>query len=135
MSKDSDENDRRPHRGNSRSYEVGYGKPPKASQFRKGQSGNPRGRPRRRPSLAEAALQQLYRYVSVRGEPGKKVLGIDALVQNLAALAIQGNMRAFRMLLDVLKTLPPDEKVVPTLVTIRRTFVSPDGSEDDTDSE
>jgi hypothetical protein len=25
-------------------YEVGYGKPPKANQFRKGRSGNPRGR-------------------------------------------------------------------------------------------
>ena len=27
-------------------YEVGYGKPPKATQFSKGKSGNPRGRPR-----------------------------------------------------------------------------------------
>jgi Family of unknown function (DUF5681) len=27
-------------------YEVGYGKPPKAGQFRKGQSGNPKGRKR-----------------------------------------------------------------------------------------
>jgi Family of unknown function (DUF5681) len=28
-------------------YEVGYGKPPVASRFKKGQSGNPGGRPRR----------------------------------------------------------------------------------------
>ena len=28
---------------------VGYGQPPKASQFRKGQSGNPKGRPRKTP--------------------------------------------------------------------------------------
>jgi Family of unknown function (DUF5681) len=28
----------------TRSYEVGYGKPPKTNQFRKGRSGNPRGR-------------------------------------------------------------------------------------------
>jgi Family of unknown function (DUF5681) len=27
-------------------YQVGYGKPPVHSRFRKGQSGNPRGRPR-----------------------------------------------------------------------------------------
>jgi hypothetical protein len=27
-------------------FEVGYGKPPKATRFRKGQSGNPRGRKR-----------------------------------------------------------------------------------------
>ena len=27
-------------------YEVGYGKPPKANQFRKGRTGNPRGKRR-----------------------------------------------------------------------------------------
>lgn len=29
-----------------RNYDVGYGKPPKANQFKKGQSGNPKGRKR-----------------------------------------------------------------------------------------
>ena len=28
-------------------YEVGYGRPPAHTQFKKGQSGNPRGRPKR----------------------------------------------------------------------------------------
>jgi hypothetical protein len=28
-------------------YDVGFGKPPKASQFKKGQSGNPKGRPKK----------------------------------------------------------------------------------------
>lgn len=28
------------------SYEVGYGKPPSDKQFKKGQSGNPMGRPK-----------------------------------------------------------------------------------------
>lgn len=27
-------------------YEVGYGKPPKRTRFKKGQSGNPKGRPK-----------------------------------------------------------------------------------------
>ena len=27
-------------------YEVGFGKPPKSKQFRKGKSGNPKGRPK-----------------------------------------------------------------------------------------
>ena len=31
---------------NNNSYEVGYGKPPRSGQFRKGQSGNPKGRPK-----------------------------------------------------------------------------------------
>jgi hypothetical protein len=31
-------------RGNKAEYEVGYGKPPMANRFKKGQSGNPNGR-------------------------------------------------------------------------------------------
>ena len=40
-------------------YSVGYGRPPKASQFRKGQSGNPRGRPRTPKTIAEAFEKRL----------------------------------------------------------------------------
>ena len=29
-----------------RHYEVGYGRPPQAAQFKPGQSGNPKGRPK-----------------------------------------------------------------------------------------
>ncbi len=30
---------------NEADYEVGYGKPPRHTRFKKGRSGNPRGRP------------------------------------------------------------------------------------------
>jgi hypothetical protein len=32
-------------------YEVGFGKPPKRTQFRRGRSGNPYGRPPKKPDL------------------------------------------------------------------------------------
>lgn len=32
-------------------YDVGYGKPPASSRFRKGVSGNPKGRPRKSPEF------------------------------------------------------------------------------------
>ena len=38
--------DRKPRPPGPRDYEVGYGKPPKEHRFKKGQSGNPRGRPK-----------------------------------------------------------------------------------------
>ena len=38
------------------SYEVGYRKPPVGTRFKKGQSGNPAGRPRGTVNLATLAL-------------------------------------------------------------------------------
>jgi Family of unknown function (DUF5681) len=39
-------------------YEIGYGKPPKAYDFQKGQSGNPRGRPRKPPATVAAMIEK-----------------------------------------------------------------------------
>jgi hypothetical protein len=35
-------------RNSNRKYEVGHGKPPKATRFQKGKSGNPKGRPKKK---------------------------------------------------------------------------------------
>jgi hypothetical protein len=41
-------------RDNEGDYEVGYGKPPRDTRFKRGQSGNPRGRPSARLAVAAA---------------------------------------------------------------------------------
>ena len=46
-------------------YEVGYKKPPKATQFKKGQSGNSRGRPPRAKDNAELFNKILDEKVSI----------------------------------------------------------------------
>ena len=52
-------------------YEVGYGRPPKGGQFRKGVSGNPLGRPKRAPDLESEMVRQANLKVPVQ-ERGKR---------------------------------------------------------------
>ncbi len=91
---------------------VGYGHPPEHSRFPKGQSGNPRGRPRKAPSdpsLAEqpvltTTLQLAERKVS-RRENGKieKISTREALIQAALLAALKGNPRALALALGLLR--------------------------------
>ncbi len=47
-------------------YEVGYARPPKHTQFRKGQTGNPRGRPKSRKSGSTDVSELLNEPVRVK---------------------------------------------------------------------
>jgi len=89
----------------SAACEVGYGKPPRHTQFRKGQSGNPGGRPRRLPVQRANALllAEAYRSVAIK-ENGRMVPvpALQAVLRSQIELAINGNYRAQR---DVLKAV------------------------------
>lgn len=81
---------------------VGYGKPPKKFQFKKGQSGNPAGRKKNQKpqvSLQDSLLKELFEYMPVRidGE-NKQARKIDVLVKAIYNHAIQGNMQAARLI-------------------------------------
>lgn len=75
---------------------IGYGRPPKASRFRKGQSGNPRGRPRGRRSEApyEAVLGQM---VTIR-ENGieRRVTAAEAFLLHVTKQGLEGDGAAAR---------------------------------------
>jgi hypothetical protein len=66
---------------------VGYGRPPKHSQFKKGRSGNPNGRPKRRPNLRQEISKVVTDPVRVR--EGDNVIRIPAIV---AAFRVQRNL-------------------------------------------
>jgi hypothetical protein len=57
-----------------RPYEVGKGKPPKQSQWRKGQSGNPRG-PRVQPKEADQGMREMLADLANQLVPVKKADG------------------------------------------------------------
>ncbi len=82
-------------------YDVGYAKPPAAHQHQPGQSGNPAGRPRGRPSFDELLLEEAACIVKLKA--GDKVVHMDrdrALARKLFDLALQGNPRAMQLVMD-----------------------------------
>ena len=88
-------------------YPVGYKRPPRHSQFKPGQSGNPKGRPRKQKSLATCLKEELYRVVkvTVNGKQRQMPL-IEALVNKLVHLAVAGDARARRDLIGLTKCHP-----------------------------
>src|SRR6266446_10286457 len=89
-----------------RAYEVGYGKPPLATRFRPGQSGNSKGRPRGAKSVATSVDEALNERVSVT-ENGKrrKITKRQAMFKQLANRAAQGDHKATQLLLGYLQDI------------------------------
>src|SRR5581483_2766479 len=45
---------------------VGYGRPPKQHQFKPGQSGNPKGRPKGAPTLQEIMAKEATKHIKIK---------------------------------------------------------------------
>ena len=75
--------------------DVGYRTPPKATRWKPGQSGNPRGRPKGSLNLATDLSAELGEQITVRegGQP-RRITKQRALVKSLMAKALQGDVRA-----------------------------------------
>ena len=86
--------DERPS-GDGKNYEVGYGRPPKATQFKPGRSGNPRGRPKGSRNLATDLSAELGELITVREDGrSRRISKQRALIKSLMARALQGDVRA-----------------------------------------
>jgi len=92
----SQERDLRPP---PRDYAVGYGKPPKDSRFKKGQSGNPGGRPKGSKNLLTLIHDELDRPIPVREDGrSRKVRARDALAKRLVHKGLSGHDRSIELL-------------------------------------
>jgi hypothetical protein len=76
----------------------GYGDPPKRTQFPKGVSGNPRGRPRGSRGLKADLKAVLHEHVT-HPETGQRKRRRELIVRALAARALKGNVAAAEKIL------------------------------------
>lgn len=87
-------------------YEVGYQKPPKATQFARGQSGNPSGRPKGIKNWAtvlHGALEQKVTVI-VNGT-SKQVTKMEAATTQLVNKAASGDAHSIRLILQLMPSM------------------------------
>lgn len=118
--------------GQQRNYEVGYKRPPRGSQFKKGQpSPNPTGRPRgsRNPNLTKVLLEPVR--IKLQGQT-RKVPYLEAWLQVVKEKALKGDLKASQILILLAKQLnmlkieePLDDEDLEFTVSIARPGWSP----------
>src|SRR3954471_10158444 len=123
-------------------YEVGKGKPPKHTQFQRGQSGNPGGRNKGSRNLKTiiAAVMESEIELSENGRK-RKVPIVEAIFWRLAQDAMRGQPRAVESLLaryeryvtcePELRDEVPEEDRILLERAFRRATVATDGEGDD----
>ncbi len=90
-------------------YEVGFQRPPRHTQFRKGTSGNPKGRPREAKNLAAVLEEALAEKVAiVENGRRRKITKRCAMIKQLVNKAASGDLRASRQLTDLEFRLNPE---------------------------
>ncbi len=83
-------------------YEVGYGKPPKSGQIKKGERRNPKGRPKGSKNLKTDLLEELGEMMRVReGGREHRISKQRALIKTQVARALNGNDRAAAKIIDL----------------------------------
>jgi Family of unknown function (DUF5681) len=96
-------------------YPVGYGKPPKSSQFVKGKSGNPNGRPKGSQNFASVFFKTMRQRIQVT-ENGRVryITKFEAIVVQLSSKALRGDISAIhelrywmQLLEESLQTISP----------------------------
>jgi hypothetical protein len=92
----------------TKDYEIGRGRPPKATQWKKGKSANPGGRSSPRPTgLLEMIDKLLLTPVKItRDGESKRVTTLEAILEQLWSKGIAGDRRARAVYLRCLELAP-----------------------------
>jgi hypothetical protein len=83
-------------------YKTGRGRPPKESQFKKGQSGNPAGRPKGARGVRDILHEELMKEIAAK-ENGQsiRIPALSAITRTLVNQAIRGDVKVSFGLIDL----------------------------------
>ncbi len=111
----------------AQNYSVGYRRPPQHSQFKKGQSGNRNGRPRRPKSLVANILREMDAKVTIN-ESGRtrSITKREAIAKRVVNSAVSGDIKAIESLAKSERANPPIEpfEVVEADDAVLKKFLS-----------
>jgi hypothetical protein len=96
---------------------VGYKRPPPHTRFRPGHSGNPSGRPKRKPTFRMALQEELAATMPGK-DPQRAGSKLQALVKTLVDTAIAGDARAQSLLIGALARMGDTEEKEATSLTV-----------------
>jgi hypothetical protein len=93
---------------------VGYGKPPLSTRFRKGVSGNPRGRPKGSRNIVAVFTKTLREKVVVNENGQRKtVTKLEAAVKQFVNKAASGDFRSLQLLVNLSREAEVRELSIP----------------------
>jgi hypothetical protein len=106
MASDRDDSDGREDRRQDDDYEVGRNRPPRHTQFRKGASGNKKGRPKGRRNLKTDLVEELASGIAIQEDGKRRIVPKQrAMIKRAVAQAIQGDTKAMSNLVSMMMKL------------------------------
>ena len=102
-------------------YEVGYGKPPKEFQFKKGVCSNPKGRGKKPAQDRSAIVERVLNSTAVVADRGKRIRKsrIKLSIKNYAYSASKGDVDSAAILLMILARVKNGSDLGPDIVIVQ----------------
>ena len=103
------------------SYEIGYKKPPRHSQFKPGNRCNPKGRGKRKVETEAEIIKRVLNFPAEfhHGGKSKRAPRIELMIRSLGAAALKGDIGAAAMLLQIRAHCETHGDITPTIITLR----------------